>query len=428
MNTAILRRDTVPLINDYKDLDIFIRQLLNIGEAMYRAGAEIRRVEDSIHRICKAYGAEHANIYATTSSMVITVEVSGIDAMTQSRRITKRESLDFTRIELLNQLCRDCVIEPMPMEQLRIRVKEILDTSADERLAFVGSVLAAMAFTVFFGGGMLEAVISGVGALLIYLFTKYCWKYVSGQVFYNVLVCFITGIITCLICKITGSAKADTVMIGDIMILIPGIAITNSIRYILSGDTISSLEKLVDSVLQAFAIAVGFMLAVYLLGIGVDRTENGSSIGIWIAQIITACIGTFGFGLVFNLKMKHALWTSLAGGLCWLIYLLLKDAGIGIFFCSFLAAAFVGVFSEIAARIGKAPNTVFFIVSCIPLIPGSYLYYTAMACMISDWVLMKQCFNALGLCALGIASGVAVIGELRYIFAQIKESRLNKET
>ena len=58
----------------------------------------------------------------------------------------------------------------------------------------------------------------------------------------------------------------DKIMIGDIMLLIPGIAMTNSVRDILVGDTISGVMRLIESLLWAGSIAFGFMLAIRLIG------------------------------------------------------------------------------------------------------------------------------------------------------------------
>ena len=56
-------------------------------------------------------------------------------------------------------------------------------------------------------------------------------------------------------------------MIGDIMLLIPGLVMTNSIRDIFVGDTISGVMRLVESCLWAGAIASGFMIAIQLIGV-----------------------------------------------------------------------------------------------------------------------------------------------------------------
>ena len=61
------------LIANESDMDLLIRQMLNIGEAMYYAGAEISRIEETLYSLGKAYGAEHMNVYAITSSILITM-------------------------------------------------------------------------------------------------------------------------------------------------------------------------------------------------------------------------------------------------------------------------------------------------------------------------------------------------------------------
>ena len=51
---------------------------------------------------------------------------------------------------------------------------------------------------------------------------------------------------------------------GDIMLLIPGVAMTNATRDMLSGDTISGVMRFVESLLWAVALALGFMAAIWI--------------------------------------------------------------------------------------------------------------------------------------------------------------------
>ena len=55
-------------------------------------------------------------------------------------------------------------------------------------------------------------------------------------------------------------------MIGNIMLLIPGMALTNSIRDLLCGDIVAGLLRLVESLLIALAIAAGYSIPLILLG------------------------------------------------------------------------------------------------------------------------------------------------------------------
>ena len=51
------------------------------------------------------------------------------------------------------------------------------------------------------------------------------------------------------------------ISIGNIMLLIPGIAFTNSLRDLFSGDTITGLIRCMESVLLAFVVGLGFTAA-----------------------------------------------------------------------------------------------------------------------------------------------------------------------
>ena len=53
-------------------------------------------------------------------------------------------------------------------------------------------------------------------------------------------------------------------MIGDIMLLIPGIAFTNSIKDVFVGDTISGIMRLAESLMWTGALACGFMLSFWI--------------------------------------------------------------------------------------------------------------------------------------------------------------------
>ena len=60
----------------------------------------------------------------------------------------------------------------------------------------------------------------------------------------------------------------DKIIIGSIMGLVPGVAITNAIRDTMSGDYLSGLSRGMEAVFSAIAIAlgVGIVLNFYLKG------------------------------------------------------------------------------------------------------------------------------------------------------------------
>ena len=211
--------------------------MLEMGEKLLESGAEIKRVEDTLERIGFAYGAARMNVFVITSSIIITMETTDGRLLTHTRRINFANSTDFTALEQLNELSRQCCKNPMPLDELKRRMNGQKDPDRRRNL-YLGSILAAGSFAVFFGGTWADALVSAV-----------------------------VGVVICITVRIVPCLNLDKIMIGDIMLLIPGIAMTNAIRDMLMGDTISGLMRLIESILWAGSLAVGFMASIWMVGI-----------------------------------------------------------------------------------------------------------------------------------------------------------------
>lgn len=239
---------------------------LDFGEAMLNAGGEIGRVEDSLDRLSRAYGALHTDVFAITSSIVLTLKFQNGDAVTVSRRIRKGSDFDFEKIDRLNALARSCVNSPPDCEALRERIGSIAGTAPKPWKLYAGSVLAAGGFCVFFGGTLADALISSLFALLI-AFLQLRFSHVCPtKTFFLFIVSFFCGMGICSLGRLLPVIHTDMVIIGDIMLLVPGIAITTAARDMVIGDTISGATRLVECLLWATMLAGGFMLAMILVG------------------------------------------------------------------------------------------------------------------------------------------------------------------
>ena len=77
-----------------------------------------------------------------------------------------------------------------------------------------------------------------------------------------------------------------------------------------------------------------------------------------IIECFSAFIACLGFAFIFRIHQhpRFAIIGSIGGALGWLVYLLASNFKSEIS-CYFLAMAFVALFSEISARIYKAPAT-----------------------------------------------------------------------
>lgn len=134
-----------------------------------------------------------------------------------------------------------------------------------------------------------------------------------------------------------------------------------------------------------------------------------------ILQLITAMTGSMGFALLFHVRPRLVLPAALGGFFNWWVYLISARFFDGVLTPSVITAAFSAIYAELMARRFKAPATVFFIPTMIPLIPGSTLYYTMSSIVAKDWNAAKELGYTTAQYALGIAAGASLIWTLNDI-------------
>ena len=248
------------------DLEKLLHCMLDMAEEMTACGAEVNRIEDTLTRLGLAYGAERMNVFVITSSIVVTMDFPDGRHMTQSRRILNSGGTDFKKLEALNELSRRCCADPMPVWQLNEEIQKVETSALRRRYLYLGSMLAASAFAVFFGGGLWDGVAAACFAVLICILQERLMPICMNKVTFNLLCSIVVGIGICLAARWIPVLHMDKIMIGDIMLLIPGIAMTNAVRDVLVGDTITGIMRFIETFLWAGALACGFMAAIWLIG------------------------------------------------------------------------------------------------------------------------------------------------------------------
>ena len=243
----------------------FLDVLIQMGEALQNSGAEIYRVEDTLNRIGYAYGAEEMNVFVITSSIIITMKMPEKEPLTQTRRLKKTGGNDFVKLEELNELSREICSSHLTMDEFEKRLKKIVASETDEKMLLIGNIMASASFAVFYGGSILDCIAAGMIGAVIWLLEKYMAPLCLNTIAYQITASFLSGVGICLISRIFPVLHIDKIMIGDIMLLIPGLMFTNAIRDVLLGDTISASMRLIEALLLAAALALGFFAAIWLV-------------------------------------------------------------------------------------------------------------------------------------------------------------------
>ncbi len=239
---------------------------LDLGKSMVKCSAEINRVEETVIRICYAYGIKNAQVFSIISMINATIIENNGSTHTQTRRIYSY-STNFGRLEKLNALSRRICAETPDLDEARKELEEICKEEKKFSVkACIGYIVAAAAFTIFFNGTLLDAVAATPIAFIIYLLNTYIKARGMSKLFFTALTSAISGTLALVFVHFGFGDNTGTIMIGDIMLIIPGLMLINSVREMLCGDLMSGLLRLLESVIIAMAIACGFAVPLLLWG------------------------------------------------------------------------------------------------------------------------------------------------------------------
>ena len=348
-----------------------------LGYGLAMSGAETFRIEESINRVLAAYDIE-AETFVIPNCMHISIEPVLGRPQTRMRRIGAHGN-DIDAVERYSNLSRRiCQERPAP----EIAMQWLKETkSALHQYSFpwylLGNALGAFGFCFLFGGGMVDALFSGVCGIVVGLVTYWMDKLGANQFFRTIAAAFPMALLAYTLNIFIPSVRSDCVIIGALMILVPGLLFTNAMRDIIFGDTNSGINRIVQVLLIAVAIALGAAAAWNTVAwIWTDPVSTAPvAYHLWVSSL-GAAIGCLGFAFLFNVHGPGGLLCVLGGVLTWVVYCLCIDWGTGETLAYFWGAVFASAYSEVFARIRKCPAIGYLVIAIFPLIPGSGVYYT----------------------------------------------------
>lgn len=397
---------------------------ISLGYHLQMCGAEIYRVEESVNRLLSAYGVP-GDVFAIPNCLIVTVCPDHGQPMTRMRRIGYHGT-DINAIEqfygLGRQLCRDTP----PIED----ALALLQKTKRNRVFYplwvlcLGYFISAGFFGIHFCGTLTDGILSGLCGVFIGLFLRLLTKWQVNPFFQTMTAAFIIAFFSQTMAYIGAVQYADAAAIGALMLLVPGMNFTDSMRDIIYGDTLSGINRLVQVLLTAGALLLGTGTALQLsnllwhsiasLGIHAPMNYPG------IIRCLAAAVACGGFCLLYNIRLPGVFICMAGAFLSWGTYILLYSFGASVYLANFVAAVVVSFYAEIMARVRKFPSFAYLFIALLPLVPGSDVYYTV------EYLLQKEMELSLnqGIRAASIA-GVLAVGVLLVssLFKMVENAR-----
>lgn len=385
-----------------------LERILDMGTAMIQSGAETHRVEDSLYRLCASYGFSNCNIWVVPSNIQATVTAADGETLTQIRHI-RSTGIDFDRLDRLNDLSRRACAQKSDAAELESALQAIQDSQPQKTWAtYLGGVLAGAGFGVFFNCDSADTAVAICASLLITFFARKLGRWERNPLILNFVISCVTEFFILLSVHAGFGHHVGYITVGVVMLLISALGTTNGVRDLVHLDTLSGVMNITASLTGAIGIALGIALPLFLL-----QKQGGSEVVILnpsLALELLACtVGCVGFALWFHVKGTKIGWCALGAFLTWSIYLLAYRYLPSTFAATLFAAVVCGLYAQIAARVSKAPATIYLTICVFPLIPGSALYYTMYGIVTRDLPFAAAKGVELVLVCFGIVLGFMVV-------------------
>ena len=238
---------------------------IRAGEILLVSGSEIYRVEDTVTRICRAYGIPYVEVFATNTGIFISLDSGGEGKPYTIIKRIRTVSIDLDRISLVNDFSRKLSDNPISIHEAMALMEQI---AAKEKYTFplqvLGGALVASFFTIMLGAGYREFLCASVIGAAVYAFGHLLDNLRFHLFIRNFLTCASIALLA-ILCSAVGLAPdTDVMIIGSLMIFLPGLAFTNAMRDSLSGDLLAGSARAMEAALTAISIASGVGVVLFI--------------------------------------------------------------------------------------------------------------------------------------------------------------------
>lgn len=231
--------------------------IADMGHEMLRSGGEIFRTEQVMIRVAESFGVDDFTCFVLANGIFLSAE---IDEEYYGKVLHVPISpMNLSKIDELNTLSREVVAKRIAPDEAKRRLSAIkhqpTNSTATQLFAYS---MGSACFCYLFGGNVIDLILSGTAGFLLALYLIYLAPKLNlGKAMMNILASSMVTLYACLLTKLFPAANIDTIIIGGIISLVPGVPLVTGFRYLFSDDFSSGVIRLADALLIALCLSVG---------------------------------------------------------------------------------------------------------------------------------------------------------------------------
>ena len=221
---------------------------MDAGQTLLENGGEVFRAQQTMEIMAASLGVRDFHVYVLTNGIFASAHLPGRDA-----------------VSLVRHVPTVSVVEA----EARLNTARTLPRSTPQ-LEILACVVGSAGFAYLFGGTLADMPVAAVAGLLEALVCQQFARHGINRIFTDIVAAFCGTIWAIAVQTVVPAVNANAAIIGALMVLTPGVALTMGVRDILNGDYLSGSIRLLDALLIAGSIAGGVVLGwIMARGLGV---------------------------------------------------------------------------------------------------------------------------------------------------------------
>lgn len=346
------------------------RLVLRLGRAFLEIGMPAHRIEAAMHVVARKLGL-HGDFFSTPTALI-----AALGDGNRHRTLMVRAQpgqVNLSRLSDLSEIIEGLDADRLTVGQAADRVEALLATPASrpgwlEALAF-GLYSASVAC--FFRGNWLEIACAGGIGILVGLFGALTASRESASRVFAPLGAALAAFTATLLGSQLPGISPFLITLAGIIVLVPGLAFTVSIRELATGQLVSGSSRLSGALVTFLVLTFGVALGTYLGQAAVEPLDAARMAAApqWTKYVamVTAAVAFVG---LFRARPRDLGWILLAGVLA----VEGGEAGralLGQQLGPFVGGFAVGLGGNLLSRLRGRPAATIQFPGLILLVPGS---------------------------------------------------------
>ncbi len=242
------------------------------GLMIMENGGETFRVEETVTHMGRAFGLQEVESFAVPSGLFISYRLSDGTVESSVKRVYKNGT-NLEKVDQVNCISRRTEREGLSCGEVMRELEALRSEKIRPWMLILGAAVCSAGFTLMFGGGWVDVLISFLLAGVIQVVCLLPEKINMQSVLMVLPESLMTALIPMLLQLWLRDLHTDAIIAGALMPMLPGLMMTNAIQDTMRGDMVSGLSHGSQAVLTAALVAGGALIAEtvfrYLTGGGV---------------------------------------------------------------------------------------------------------------------------------------------------------------